>query len=257
MLFDIKRILVCTDLTPLSDSVLVEAEVIRKRVACEMDILFVSKDGTNLESQLRGQIKNTAVIGHPIFLYGEPVEVINEHVLSSHFKYDLLIIGHSSKLRYSLLHLGSVARKILSDTPIPVIVIKKKIIFDSIACLIDSSRPFDWLILTALDFYRILKFKKVEFISVINLDEDSKILSEQLDEVARYNCHSNENTFIRVEKIKKLPVSSQLANIISQDRIDLAILNRNRGKRIEKKFLGSETLRILEKETCNILVMPI
>jgi nucleotide-binding universal stress UspA family protein len=288
MLFNIKKILVCSDLSESSENVLIQAEVLRQRLSCEMDILYVSDIGfkidwsfegtqrdsyhdifvkkiyNELEKKLQDQISKTSSVARPIIREGSPSIVINDYIINGDTRYDLLILGHSSHKGLFHHYLGSVARKIVSNTPLPVLIIKRSLDFNNISCFLDGSRPVDWMVATGFDFFRILKFQRIEFVSLwIDLPEPyhkenfAVDFSQMLEEEIKYILRPNEIYKIRIDPVRELPIAKQLARIIEEDKIDLAVVKRNRGKKINKKFLGSETQRLLEMDTCNILVMPI
>jgi nucleotide-binding universal stress UspA family protein len=288
MLFNIKKILVCTDLSESSENVLIQSEVLRKRLSCEMDVLYVSEIGlqldwafegttrvsyhdvfikkirTELEVKLNDQILKTSVAARPLIHEGSPSVVINDLIINGDTKYDLLILGHSGHKGLFHHYLGSVARKIVSNTPLPVLIIKRNLQFSLISCFLDGSRPIDWMVATGFDYFRILKFQKIEFVSLwmdypepFHKEIIASDFSQTLDEEIKYITRPNEVYQIRVDPVRELPIAKQLARIIDEDKIDLAVVKRNRGKKINKKFLGSETQRLLEMDTCNILVMPI
>ena len=288
MLFQMKRILVCSDLSQKSDEVLRDAELLRQRVGAEVDILYVSDIGIHLDwsanqtkketyydtfvqglardlkHKLQAQIQRTGLQGNAIFSEGSIVEEINRLILTGPRKYDLLIIGHHSKLGVVHHLTGSVARKIISDAPLPTIVVKKKLEFKTIAAFIDSTGPVDWMVSSTLDFYRSLKFEKVEFISLwmdlpvsFHKEDLAKNLGEQIKDEVKYFSREGENCHVRVEATHDLMVSYHLIRIIEEDRIDLAVMRKNRGKKLNKKIIGSETQRILDLESTNLLIMPV
>jgi nucleotide-binding universal stress UspA family protein len=288
MLFTIKRILACTDLSPRSDEVLRDAEILRQRVGAELDILYVSNLGVHLDfsavrtkeetyyeaflegiasdlnDKLMDQIKRTGVKGQAIFGEGDVVEEINNVIMNGKEKYDLLMIGHHSKSGIVQELLGSVARKIVANAPIPTLVVKKKLEFDTMAAFVDGSRPVDWMVSSSLDYYRTFGFKKIEFISLwldlpepFHREEEARDFSDNLLEEVKYFARDNEHFEVKVEPSRDLMVAYHLIRIIEDDKIDLAIMKRNRGKNLFKKMIGSETQRILDLESTNILIMPV
>lgn len=288
MLFSIKRILVCTDLSHHSDEVLRDAEILRERVGAELDILYVSNLGLHLDfsavrtkeetyyeafvegiardlnDKLNEQIRRTGVKGRAIFTEGDVVQEINDLVINGKVKYDLLMIGHHSKNGVIQEMLGSVARKIISNAPIPTLVVKKKLEFNTMAAFIDGARPVDWMVSSSLDYYRSLGFKKIEFISLwldlpepFHKEDEARDFSDMLREEVKYFARENENIVIKVEPSRDLMVAYHLLRLIEEDKIDLAVMKRNRGKRLMKKMIGSETQRILDLESTNILIMPV
>lgn len=288
MLFPIKRILVCTDLSEHSDEVLRSSEIIRQRVDGELDILYVSDLGLQLEwfsdkarndtfyksfigniadevmEKMKLQMARTSIQGNTLFKQGHVVQKISDTLLEGEKKYDLLIIGHNSKA--GLLHhfIGSVARKLLSSVPVPTLVIRKPISFFKIAGLIDERGSTNWMITSTMDFYRTLGFENIEFISLWHKqpapggEEESKSqFEDDLKEDIKYFTREGENVIVRVEDAHDLQMAPQLAQIVDEDKVSVAVMKRNRGKKLNKLLLGSETMRMLEMETSNLMVMPV
>ncbi|MCM2351248.1 MAG: universal stress protein [Bacteriovoracaceae bacterium] len=288
MLFPIKRILVCTDLSEHSDEVLRSSEIIRQRVDGELDILYVSDLGLQLEwfsdkarndtfyksfigniadevmEKMKLQMARTSAQGNTLFKQGHVVQKISDTILEGEKKYDLLIIGHNSKA--GLLHhfIGSVARKLLSSVSVPTLVIRKPIIFFKIAGLIDERGSTNWMITSTMDFYRTLGFENVEFIALWHKqpapsgEEESKFqFEDDLKEDIEYFTREGEKVIVRVEDAHDFQMAPQLAQIVDEDKVSVAVMKRNRGKKLNKLLLGSETMRMLEMDTANLMVMPV
>ncbi len=288
MLFSIKKILVCTDLSSRSDNVLRDAEILRERLNAELDILYVSNLGIHLDFsaveikketyyqaflegiardlkfKLNDQIKRTGIKGRTIFREGDVVEEINDLVIDGGDKYDLLLIGHNSKS--GIIHnlIGSVARKIIANAPIPTLVVKKKLEFNTMAAFVDGSRPVDWMVSLSLDYFRSFGFKKIEFVSLwldlpgsLHMEEEARSFSEILLQEVKYFVRDSENYDVKVLPTRDLMVAYHLIRIIEEDKIDMAVMKRNRDKMLTKKMIGSETQRILDLESTNILIMPV
>lgn len=267
MIFPLKHILVCSDLSPKSDEVLLEAEILRKKVGAEVDVLYVCDSAIKKKEksirELEQQFQRTKLVAHPKCEEGDIVEIINDLILKGSKKYDLLLIGHTSQTGLVSHLLGSVARSILSQVVLPTIVVKKKFKFNKIASLIDGSPPLDWMVAASLDFYRNLKFSSIEFISLwhdlpdkILLEQSDKKMGDLLREEVEYMIRENEHFELIVRPTSDLVVADHLARILHDNKVDLAIVKRNRGKKLNSKILGSQTLRLLNFDI-NLLVMPI
>jgi nucleotide-binding universal stress UspA family protein len=288
MLYTIKKILVCTDLSEQSDVVLKTAEKLRKRINAEMDVLYVTDIGLQLKiassgtsnetfydsivgnmvrdlrENLHNQVKRTEVFANSIIVEGNVVQEINNIINEGEIKYDLLIIGHNSKT--GLFHhlIGSVARKLVSSVSIPALVIKKEIDFNLLSGLIDDEGPSNWMITSTFDFYRALKFRNIEFISLwFDLPEPfgqqgkGSKYPEQISEDVKYFTHEDENPSVKVSPTRELPVSNKIIEMLEESKSDLAVLKRNKGKKLNKMIVGSETMRLLEFENLNLLVLPV
>jgi nucleotide-binding universal stress UspA family protein len=288
MLFPIKKILVCTDLSDQSDEVLKSAEVLRSRVNGELDILYVSdidlqltwaspliiEDSSygsfvgniakDLKSKLLLQIKKTGVQGTPIFAQGNIFETINKEVMISDKKYDLLVLGHSSK--GGLLHnlMGSIARKLVTTASIPTMVIRRPVSFHKIAGLIDDVMPISWMLTSTFDFFRSFRFENIEFISLwhdypelFHHEHKGPEFEASFREEVQYFVRNGELPIIRFESTSDLHLSDQLVRIMQEDEVSLAVMKKNRGKKINKMVIGSETMRMLETDAVNLLVLPV
>lgn len=279
MLFTIKRILVCSDLSKNSELVLRNAELIRERTGADLDILFVSDAGTHhsflddeairnigMEARIKlnDQMKKLQINGVLLFEEGEVAEKINDIITNGKDKYDLLMIGHNSSPGILQHLLGSTARRLLSSVNIPTLVIKRDLKFGKMGCLVDNTSPLGWMITSSLDFYRNLKFNLIEFINLWHeLPEpfghggSSAEFKKHLEEEIQYFEHEKEKVSIRVETAKELQVAGHLQQILKEEKIDLAIMKRNRGKKVKTMLLGSETMRMLELDPVNLLVLPV
>ena len=277
MLFSIQKILVCSDLSENSIQVLKNAELIRQRTKSEVDILYVSDIGLHLDfavhprktfydefvaslamdykEKMREQTEKSGIKGQALFKEGDIAETINNFLTDGKEKYDLLIIGHNSK-RGILQHLlGSVARKLLSSVSVPTLVIKEDLQFNKMGSLVESEGPVDWMITSSLDFYRSLGFKEMEFISLWH--KSGRHSREKMEEEVRYFLHGDEKPVVRIQEARDVQVAHELYEVVKEDKIDLAIMKRNRGQKLKKMVLGSETLRMLEMEGVNLLVLPV
>lgn len=262
MLFTIKRMLVCSDLSENSELVLMNAEKLRQRIGGEIDILHVSQDSHASKSKLQEQMKRHHFQGNLIQREGDVPHVINEVIASG--KYDLLIIGHNSQTGVWKHLLGSVARKLLSSVPLPTLVLKKELQFNKMGCLVDNTSSLGWMITSSLDFYRSLKFDTIEFVNLWHdLPEpfghggSSSEFKSRLWEEIHYFEHEKEKVSVRVEPARELQVANHLFEIIQEEKIDLAVMKRNRGKNVKTMMIGSETMRMLELEPLNLLILPV
>jgi hypothetical protein len=129
---------------------------------------------------------------------------------------------------------------------------------------VDGSRPLDWMVAFSFDFYRLLKFSKIEFVTLFTTLSREKILKnsmtdfkEQLTQDVNYLSRQGDCYEVRIERTHEVMLAHEFAQMMEKDHIDLAILKRNRGKKLNKKFIGSETLRLLELQTSSLLILPV
>lgn len=288
MLFPIKKILVCTDLSEHSDVVIKSADVIRQKVDGELDVLYISDLGLQLEwisnkakehtfyetfvgkmaeelsKKMKDQLERTGAKANILFKQGPVVQTISETLENGDKKYDLLLIGHNA--HSGLLHhfVGSVARKLLASVSVPTLVIRKSISFDKIAGLVDERGSSNWMITSTLDFYRTLNFKEIEFVSLwhkhfvgYGMDQTLGEFKDNLLNDINYFKRDHDLITVRVEESLDLQVATQLTEIMKEDNVSVAVVKRNRGKKINKLLIGSETMRLLEMDTVNLMVMPV
>lgn len=279
MLFTIKRILVCSDLSANSELVLRNAEIIRQRTGADLDILYVSDTlihhpfldeeavrniGLEAKIKLNDKLINLQIKGELLFEEGDVAERINEIIANGKAKYDLLLIGHNGRPGMLQHLLGSTARRLLSSVSIPTLVVKSDLAFGKMGCLVDNTSTLGWMVTSSLDFYRSLKFSFIEFINLWHeLPEpfghggSTAEFKNQLAEEIHYFEHEKEKVSIRVETAKELQVAGHLLELLKEEKIDLAIMKRNRGKNVKTMLLGSETMRMLELDHINLLVLPV
>ncbi|MFP5386544.1 MAG: universal stress protein [Bacteriovoracia bacterium] len=260
-----------------SVQVLKNAEALRERTKASVDILYVSDVGLHLDfavqtrktfydefvaslamdyrQKMKEQIEQSGIQGEAIFKEGDIAETINTLLTNGKEKYDLLIIGHNSKRGLFQHLLGSTARKLLSSVSVPTLIIKEDLKFNKMGSLVECEGPVDWMITSSLDFYRSLGFKEMEFISLWH--ENGQRSKEKMEEEVRYFLHGNEKPIILVRPAGEFQVAQELFEIVKEEKIDLAIMKRNRGQKLKKMVLGSETLRMLEMEGINLLILPV
>lgn len=268
MLFPIKRILVCTDLGPESDEVMKSAELIRQRVDGEVDVLHVSEyslfhNHQEIAAQIDEQMARTGVVGRRWITSGPIAQKILEIANRLENRYDLLIIGHSNKKGFLKQLMGGVARKIITMVEIPTIVVSRPIQFHKIAGYINDTGSTHLMISSILDYYRKLGFNEVEFVSLWhNLPEllHDKTEMKNFEEDLVYDvytfCREDEPVSVRVEEAQDFEAATQLAQIINQDQISMAVIKRSRGQKINQLIQGHECIHMLKLEASNLMVMP-
>lgn len=268
MLFPLRRILACTDLGPESDEVLRSAELIRKRVGGELDVLHISEfslfdNQHELAAQIDGQLDRTGVVARKWITSGPIAQKILETVHRKENRYDLLIIGHSNKRGILKQLMGGVARKIITLVEVPTLVVRRPLQFHKIAGYINDSGSTHLMITSILDFYRKLGFQEAEFVSlwhnlpelVLDRNEMKDFEDDLLDDIHSYSCE-DDLISVRVEEAREFEAATQLAQIINQDHISMAVIKRSRGQRINQIIQGHECVHMLNLETSNLMVMP-
>lgn len=268
MLFPIKRILVCTDLGPESDEVIRSAELIRSRVGGELDLLHVSEyslfnNQRELSFLIGDQMERTGVVARSWVSSGPIAQKILETVHRKENRYDLLVIGHSNKKNFFKQIMGGVARKIISLVEVPTIIVRRPIEFHKIGGYINDTGSTQLMISSILDFYRKLDFSEAEFVALWHnlpeLMQDSSEMRnfehELMDDIYAYSS-ADDLISVRVEEAQDFEVAAQLAQIINQDQISMAVIKRSRSQSINQLIQGHECIHMLNLESSNLMIMP-
>ena len=283
-LYTMKRILVCTDLSEYSDQVLKAAQELRNRIDGSIDLLYVSELGLHLEDVLNAplkvtyrevflgglkesintkiaeQIKRCGIRPNIIYREGKVDEVIVD--IANEGKHDLIVMGHGQKPLIKQL-LGSNASKVISNTPISLLIIKTPLRLYKIAGLVDESRQMDRVVIGTLDFLRNFKCEEAEFISLWmdfpepfgNSAEGLKV-KERLQEEVELYANPTDKTSVRTEPTRELKLAYPIERILKQDKIDVVVLKKFSEGNIKRIYIGSTTKRLLEIFAGNLLILP-
>ena len=279
-----KRFLVCTDLSEASDTVLKGAEELRKRNGGTIDLLFISESGLHLEdalirpenityksvilgamkesinTKIKEQIKKCGATANIIYGEGRVSEVIVN--IAKEGQHDLIIMGHGQK-PVILQIFGSNAFKVISTTPIPILVIKKTVSFHKIAGLVDESRAMDFVIKATFKCLREFQFSETEFISLWidfpkpfgNLEE-GLVVESRLREAVDVYLQPKDKTYIRTEPTRELKLAYPIAKMLKEDNVDFVVLKKFSEGNPTRTYIGSTTKRLLEVFEGNLLVLP-
>jgi nucleotide-binding universal stress UspA family protein len=222
---------------------------------------------------LERQMESCSVKGEAHISFGDPSSVILQEVLEK--KIDLIVIGHKGRTGLNF-HFGSVAQKVVAVSPVPVLVIKQEREVKKIACLLDPNEPMKSLLqwseemaylfssqLTVVSLFldiaaRYASYKKTGYstdLMALRPEQKEKILSEVRNKiVSLLDPHSKADLRVEVSAEKKL--SYHLNSILSDEKIDLAIMKRHQYGFLETLLIGSETRRMLEIFHGNLLILP-
>jgi nucleotide-binding universal stress UspA family protein len=283
-LYTFKRLLVCSDLTEASDHLLKAAEQLASINDGAIEVLYVSELGLHLGSQadkndnttfrdvilnefkqsidfkFSQQLNRCTSQAKMIFRQGKVYEEVIG--VAQQGQHDLIIMGHAEKSLVMQV-LGSNALKVVSASPIPLLVLKNSLKLGKIAGLVDESREMERIIIGAFDLYRIFKFSEIEFVSLWmdfpypfkNHLEKSEAESKLKDEVVYY-ADPKDQVVVKLEPTKELKLAKHLLEILIRDKIDLVVLKRFTEGNLRRVYLGSTTKRLLESFEGNFLILP-
>ncbi len=280
-------ILVCTDFSQESDYAMKSAENLRRRVggrvhaihvsdfpmqrkwfAIEGDFSVFSADFEishlrPLKKYLQEQITRCEVeCTSDVFLeqsytgISMAIEKINP---------DLVMMGHKGR-SLGPFPIGGTTAKIVASSHKPVLVIKKvlPVPLGKVAGLVSISEPMNSIITATEDFSFSLSANpmlislfqdiSVEYEKFKN--ENPELMLARIRQRITTELDKNSKCNVRVEISDKCHVANELVKILEEEHVDLAIMKRHRKELIEKMFIGSETRRVLELFTGNILVLP-
>lgn len=137
-----KRILVASDLSPASDTVVTEAIAIAGELGAEIRVLYVLTEATlrdmredlpaeaayvdtianRLETEIAEQVRRVGgKTAATQIERGEPGEVV--HDVAKDFGADMIVIGVRNRSRVGKLLLGSATQEILLDAPCAVLAV--------------------------------------------------------------------------------------------------------------------------------------
>lgn len=279
-LYPMKRILVCTDLTPESDVVLKAADTLCRKHEGTLDILYVSDMGlhidevikdtfkevflkdlrTSIETKMKAQMERLQISGNILIKSGGVAEgIVN---LADQGNHDLVMMGHGRK-HFMEKILGSNAAKVVSTCTVPLLVIKKNPDFKKIGCLIDESRPMDKLIIGAFNYMKNFGYEEAEFLSLwidfpkpFGISEEGHLVQDKVSREVEYFAPQNVKYVVKTSPTRELKLGDALEKILVSDGVDTAVVKRFSEGNLKRVYIGSTTRRILENFAGNILVIP-
>jgi nucleotide-binding universal stress UspA family protein len=225
-----------------------------------------------LQRTLQEQMDNCAVTGKAEVATGVPASMILQKILEHDI--DLVIIGHRSK--EGLLTIAGLAEKIVATAPIPVLVIKEAKVTNKIAALVNPNGPMQEIFAWANEmsylysapimavslfpdieakFFSVGKFGAFKGISPFSQEQKRSIV-EEIQNRIKSELHTKSKVHLKVEVSSERKVAYHLNSILSEEKTDLAIMKRHQTDLLEKILIGSETRRMLEIFSGNLLILP-
>jgi nucleotide-binding universal stress UspA family protein len=232
----------------------------------EVDLIDSSKK--KLEQQLSG----LGIQGEPHVTLGVPLQALQPLIQEKGI--NLLVMGHKGKGKTPF-YLGGFASKIIASASVPVLIVKREMLTNRIAGLLDPDGPMDEII-TAADELASIFSGPIEFVSLFGdvgaqigigkLGFSTKLLSltdEERNEVIknirnriRKELRHDSRAEIKVEITVEKKFAYHLNSILEGDHTDLAVMKRHQSGFLEKIIIGSVTRRMIEIFEGNLLILP-
>jgi nucleotide-binding universal stress UspA family protein len=289
------KILVCTDFSESSDRAIKLAAQLATRTNGSLQLLHVSEmkvylDWTgagvyssslnqftetllsDLHKKMDAQVRRCAVVAKTQIMVGADAvyDIVNEQ---SKNKYDLLVVGDKGAGSIKSFLLGSITRKICAAATCPVLVVKDDKNITRIAGLIDGHKLSEKVINLSQELSFVLS-TELEMISLFhqfpglydgqNTDYSSQLLhsmqeeTEQLrlkvEKKIREACKETKAE-IKVIKTHELNLGDHLVEVLQDDKVNLAVLQRSHKSSMEKLLIGSVASAVLEGFKGNLLVV--
>ncbi len=289
------KILVCTDFSESSDRAIKLAAQLATRTNGSLQLLHVSEmkvylDWTgvgvyssslnqftetllsDLHKKMDAQVRRCAVVAKTQVMVGADAvyDIVNEQTKN---KYDLLVVGDKGAGFIKAFLLGSITRKVCAAATCPVLVVKDDKNITRIAGLIDGHNLSDKVINFSQELSFLLS-TELEMISLLhqfpglydgqNKDFSSQLLHSVQEETEKLKARTEKKiqeackgfkAEIKVLKTHELNLGDHLVEVLQDDKVNLAILQRSHKSSVEKMLIGSVATAVLEGFKSNILVV--
>lgn len=278
------NIIIATDLTESSDSALYVGKTLQEAHKCEITLIHIAdvsgiwdwpammdefqKDlKKRLEKKLSDQMQRCGVNFKTEVIFGERYYELHEYIKSYHF--DLLIMGHRAERP---LFSGSLAKKIISSSNVPVFIATNHNPIRKIGCLLDLSNLTGNTIEEAKIMAQLFG-AQVHYFSVIP-DIASKALMSMPFAMANYTFSDEEREAIKSQAKKEIKnklgviddefihvsisafeTSQALSDGLEKEGVNLAILAKHNRGPLEKLFIGSVSKAMIDDFRGNMLIL--
>lgn len=278
----LKRILVATDFSKKSESVIENAIDMAKAFGSEIALTYIipgdvgSKKAKDLlygfaEKQLKSLNESIEKRGvatlNPILEVGD----FSEKIIESSEKLDvnILFAGAGEKLGDNIPLLGSNAVKIIKKSNKPVFIVKNDspLNINKILCPIDFSLESKRALKNAITLAH--KFNaEIIILNVYDLSDlfpiRNKIKMDEHLEYLQKNCENELNEFLKdftytglnvTKEIKQGKPATEILKAIKRHEIDLLIMGTTGKSGINKILLGSVTEKVIKESTCSFITL--
>ncbi len=290
-MFSSPRIIVGTDFSPSSDFALKAAEKLRRKSNGTIQLVYIASFPdewdwltndvvanylpsnfkrdlvTGITKEMSEQIRRCEASATPEIIFGKSyksfLSLIDER------KPDLAVVGRHGKSGFEKL-MGSFTTRVVSASQIPVLVVNKEFDPTDIFGLVDPTEPMK-SVYSASEECGLLFGGEVTFLSVspdprfhlpvysvsrAYTDEESDSILASMNK----KMSANADPHIQARILPMIAIGKSVTDAILEklhsENANLAIVGRHQRNAIENFFLGSVARRILEKASCNILVLP-
>jgi len=294
---EIKRILWATDGSKVSEEALKYSVFIAENFGSDVNglhvipkpekVLFKSefRDWTvkveeNLKSELSALAKKLEAKGisfKGIVLQGIPSFEILEYARREDA--DLIVLGKSGHGLLDRLLVGSTTLKVLRESGVPVLTVKKRdgegdIKIDNILVPLEISDKTNSALIYAIELARKIK-AKIDVLYVFRLDVytyevpastlvlddlikfSSKELARRVDEVIQKQSESSDDKGLEISTrvIQAINPAIAISDYASSNDIDLIVINTHGRKGISRLILGSVTEKVIQESSCAVLAL--
>jgi nucleotide-binding universal stress UspA family protein len=289
------KILVCTDFSESSDRALKLAAQLAVKTNGSLQVLHVAEIKvyldwtgvgiynssinqfsetllTDLHKKMEAQIRRCAVVAQTQIMLGADVvyDILNEQ---SKNNYDLLVVGDKGAGAIKSFLLGSITRKLCAAATCPVLVVKDDKAISRVAGLIDGhkmsekvinlSQELSFVLSTELEvislfhqFPGIYDGQSMDYSSQVlhTIQGETELLKNKVEKKIR-DAVKELKADIKVLKTHELNLGDHLVEVLQDDKVNLAVLQRSHKSSMDKLLVGSVASAVLEGFKGNILVV--
>jgi len=254
------------------------AASIAKKTASKVTVLHVRQEFSmhynipEMHGELEGAVEQQAdkIINSALALFSEegvvaesqqmtgedPAETVLEF---SEKNYDLIIMGVHGENEKDPYTLGSVTKKVITHTKLPILITKKSPHLSSMLVCVDGSEQS----ITALELAVRLAGKLGSKVMLLNAQDQrlQKATPKVVEEVAE-KIFSNALAAVqkgKVEVQKKLEVgvpSDRIVEVAERGNYDLIVLGKRGLGRVKRFLLGSVSDDVIQKAQTSVLLVP-
>jgi nucleotide-binding universal stress UspA family protein len=289
-------ILVGSDLTPFSDTVIKAAETLRKKTNGDLMVLHVSpypyewnwltdslvvdvrpeefelKIVNSIKSRLSKQIERCEIKAQHSVVFGRNITELQNAITT--YKADILVLGHNGG--HSGFHfLGGLTSKMISSTEIPVLVINGTLNPQRIAGLVDPEYPvktifplgeeLSFLFSSELQFIsahqdistHLVRLAPIATLNQYGYSADERgKITSSIESRIKEKLDPHSKAKVNVEITQEDSISDYLLKKLQDEKIDLVVMTRHHHHALDQFFIGSITRRILERYKGNLFILP-
>lgn len=282
------RILFCTDGSDISLNAFHNALLLIKKATidpiCVIDWSFLPSsmniDDTNYSKAYENIADNILIftenlikeqgftVGNKIKTFGSAVEGILEQIEKE--KYDLILLGSHGKKGLQK-WLGSVSRQVISNSPVPVLISKRRTKGKKILFTVDGSEPSFNAVKQAI---KLMNLKERE-IYIISVKESPELLPMEatldknwLDSIEKQQkIHATKainktkaildesGVQIHNEVILTGNPAQKIIEFVEKEKLDLIVMGARTKTDLSKLLLGSVSKRVLENVMSDVLII--